>query len=372
MDNNQYQSTVMVVDDNPTNLSLLLHYLNSSGYRTLIAQDGVGAIEQAEYALPDIILLDIMMPGIDGIETCKRLKKNPITSEIPVIFITALSDINDKIRGLKAGAVDYITKPFKQEEVLLRVNTHLTIQKQKKELSLLNQKLMESNATKDKFFSIIAHDMRGTFTPLLGYANLLVKTSQLEKNEKLYKYSIRLSKTLDYSYQLLQNLLDWSRIQRGLIEFKPEQFDMFKLVENNIQLHSENARLKQIELLHSIQPNTLIVADKNMIDTVLRNLMNNAIKFTYSGGDVSISSQIEPNQLIITVKDTGIGIPSNIQSQLFRIENKSRGTGTSGEQGTGLGLILCKELIEKHHGKLWLESIENKGTQFHFSLPSQS
>jgi signal transduction histidine kinase len=367
-DMNQQKSTILVVDDTPTNLSVLLDYLNQSGFKTLIAQDGEGALEQADFARPDIILLDIMMPGIDGFETCKQLKANETTKDIPIIFMTALSETVDKVKGFQFGAVDYITKPFQQEEVLMRITTHLTIQHQKKALNDLNQELMASNATKDKFFSIIAHDMRSAFTPMVGYSDLLIRAAGELENAKLIKYAENMQLMIDNAHKLFKNLLDWARIQRGAMAYKPNHFDLFSIGMSNVAFLLNSANQKKIELKLDIKKNTLCFADNNMVDTILRNLISNAIKFTREGGTVTLTSIDNDNWIEISVIDNGVGIAPENQEKLFTIDNKHKSPGTAGEQGTGLGLILCKELVEKNGGKIWVTSNKDEGSCFGFTL----
>jgi len=362
------KSTILVVDDTPTNLSVLLDYLNQSGFKTLIAQDGEGALEQADYAHPDIILLDVMMPGIDGFETCKRLKDNPVTQDIPVIFMTALSETMDKVKGFQHGAVDYITKPFQQEEVLMRISTHLTIQHQKKALNDLNQKLMASNATKDKFFSIIAHDMRSAFTPMVGYSDMLNRAAAELENAKLLKYAENMQIMIDNAHKLFKNLLDWARIQRGAMTYKPNHFDLYSIGMSNIAFLISTAKQKKITLELEIPKNTLCFADSNMVDTTLRNLVSNAIKFTREEGNIVLSSSFVDHSIEVCVSDNGVGIAPENQEKLFTIDNKYKSPGTAGEQGTGLGLILCKELVEKNGGKIWVTSEKDKGSCFRFTL----
>jgi len=366
---NPQKSTILVVDDTPTNLSVLLDYLNQSGFKTLIAQDGEGALEQADFARPDIILLDIMMPGIDGFETCKQLKANDATKEIPIIFMTALSETVDKVKGFQYGAVDYITKPFQQEEVLMRITTHLTIQHQKKALNDLNQELIASNATKDKFFSIIAHDMRSAFTPMVGYSDLLIRAAGEVDNSKLLKYAKNMQMMIDNAHKLFKNLLDWARIQRGAMAYKPNHFDLFSIGMANIAFLMNTASQKKIALKLEIEKKTLCFADNNMVDTILRNLMSNAIKFTREGGTVTLTSEIVDNDWVeIRIIDNGVGIAPENQEKLFTIDNKHKSPGTAGEQGTGLGLILCKELVEKNGGKIWVTSKKDAGSCFWFTL----
>ena len=361
-------STILVVDDTPTNLSVLLDYLNQSGFKTLIAQDGEGALEQADFANPDIILLDVMMPGIDGFETCKRLKENDATKNIPVIFMTALSETVDKVKGFQYGAVDYITKPFQQEEVLMRITAHLTIQHQKKELNDLNEKLMASNATKDKFFSIIAHDMRSAFTPMVGYSDLLIRATNELDDKKIYKYANNMQMMIENAHKLFKNLLDWARIQRGAMEYKPNHFDLYSIGMSNVVFLMNPAKQKKVEIKLEIEKNTLCFADNNMVDTILRNLMANALKFTREGDIIRLFSTIKDDWIEICVSDTGVGIAPENQDKLFTIDNKHKSAGTAGEQGTGLGLILCKELVEKNGGKIWVTSESEKGSNFFFTL----
>lgn len=363
------KDTILVVDDNPVNLHVLLEYLNQSGFETLIARSGESALRQVGFAWPDIILLDVMMPGIDGFETCRLLKENEDTKEIPIIFMTALSETVDKIRGFELGAVDYITKPFHQDEVLARITTHLTIQRQKKELEELNGKLEESNATKDKFFSIIAHDMKNIFNSLIGGSQILAGSVNTLSKEKIEMFAEEMFSSAQTAYELLENLLNWARMQKGSIEFKQETFDLSDLVSNNIINYQNNADMKKIHLFHSVEPGTLAYADPNMINTILRNLISNALKFTDIGGEVRISAKTMGQIIDVSVSDTGVGISEENAKKLFRIDSKFRTTGTAGEKGSGLGLSLCREFVDNNNGKIWVESIIGKGTTFWFTLP---
>ncbi|MDM8523549.1 hybrid sensor histidine kinase/response regulator [Desulfococcaceae bacterium HSG8] len=366
------KAEILIVDDDPTNLGVLFDYLNASGFRTLIAEDGEGALRKADFARPDIILMDVMMPGIDGFETCRRLKENETTKDIPVIFMTALSDTVDKVRGFKTGAVDYITKPFQQEEVLLRIATHLTIQHQKKELA-------ELNALKDKFFSIISHDMKNIFFHLMGSADLLAMKILDFNYDKVEKDAENIHASLQNAYRLMENLLKWSMLQTETTNFDPRNFDLRNIAMNNILFFMQNAKQKDISLSHTIQTDIPVHANPDMVDTILRNLISNAIKFTQSGGEVLVSARFSKDttdtdeewneQVEVAVTDTGVGISKENIRKLFRIDKKYKKTGTSGERGTGLGLILCKELVEKNNGRIWVESEAGKGTKFWFTLP---
>jgi signal transduction histidine kinase len=358
-------STVLVVDDDPTNLSVLFNYLSEMGLKVLVAQDGESAIEQIEYERPDIILLDVLMPNIDGFETCRRLKANTATQDIPIIFMTALSDIKDIIKGFELGAVDYITKPFHQEEVLAHITTHLTLQRQQ-------VKLYELNAMKNKFFSIVTHDMKEALAALVSLSGYLVMSASEKNGNNIQKAAEMLDNSMQNAIKLLENLLNWAKIQNGTMEFQPEIIDLQKIVLENIVLLRGNAREKQINLFHTIEVNTFVYADHDTTSMVLRNLISNALWFTDPGGEVTVSATIMDHFIEVAVSDTGIGISAEDILKLFRIDKKFRRNGTAGEHGTGLGLILCKDLVERNGGKIWVKSGVGQGTTFIFTLPKKN
>ncbi|MCE5348186.1 MAG: PAS domain S-box protein [Bacteroidales bacterium] len=229
--------------------------------------------------------------------------------------------------------------------------------------------LKELNATKDKFFNIVAHDLKNPFTSLLGSSELLSKNIDQLDNEKIQNLATILNDSAKSGYAILQNLLDWSRSQTGMLKFNPERINLRKLIDENIlnqELFSTN---KEIELYSEVKEDIFIFADKNMINTVLRNILSNALKFTYRYGKVVVSALIDSDDAIISVKDNGIGISKENIDKLFRIDTKYSMPGTNNEQGTGLGLKLSREFVEKHGGRIWVESIEFQGSEFTFSIP---
>jgi len=359
---NTKQAKILIVDDMLSNISILVEYLNEKGFKTLIAENGEIAIKRAKIARPDLILLDVMMPGIDGFEACRFLKENEITKDIPIIFITALSATENKIEGFKSGAVDYITKPFQHEEVLARVTTHLTIQRQKKELEQLNK-------MKDTLFSIIAHDLRGAFTPLVGNAGILNRIIQDINDNKIKNISNRIVSSVKNVNNLLVNLLDWGKIQRKNIKINKRKIDLEPIAKQTLDLLKMVAKDKGIEISHSIKPCTYVYADSNMIEAIIRNIASNAVKFTKNGGTISISALIKDEFIEVSITDTGIGISKEIINNLFRLEKETKRKGTAGEQGTGLGLYLCKDFVEKNNGNIFVESNIGKGTRFYFTIP---
>ncbi|MBF0452897.1 MAG: hybrid sensor histidine kinase/response regulator, partial [Candidatus Magnetomorum sp.] len=357
----QPKETILIVDDNLVNLRVMMQHLSEEGYETRIAQNGQQALEQLNIALPDLILLDIMMPDMDGFETCQHIKDIPSAQNIPIIFMTALTETESKVKGLKLGAVDYITKPFQHEEVLARINTHLTIRRQQVALNHLN-------ATKDRFFSIIAHDLRGVFNPLMISTDMLIKIAMKEDSPKMIKFSTAVRKSTQNAYELLENLLTWSRCQRNGIDVSFGKMDIGQVIERNLLLYKEKAKQKNISLTHNVPKNILVYADRNITDTILRNLIANALKFTYPDGHIQIFIESKDNSVHVSVRDDGIGIDQDGLEKLFKIESKYKKKGTADEHGTGLGLILCKELSIKNNGNIWVTSEVGNGSIFTFTL----
>jgi len=356
------RGTILVVDDNPTNIELLLVYLHENEYRILVTRDGENAIKRAINVQPDLILLDIMMPGMDGFECCKRLKNDPSTKNIPIIFMTALSDIQTKLKGFELGAIDYITKPFQRAEVSARIATHLTIQHQKK-------KLAELNASKDRFFSIVSHDMKGAFGSLMTFTQYITRSFDDWSREELKGLIIEMCTSAEKNYKLLENFLEWSRIQMGAIPFRPKRTLLEYVIVQAIQLYQEHALSKNITIHYDFFGEHHVIADSEMLATIFRNLISNAVKFTPKGGTITISTNDLDDQIEVLVEDSGSGMNQKTVEQLFLLNKKHQTQGTAGEKGTGLGLLLCKELVEKQEGKLNVNSIEGKGTTFQILFP---
>ncbi len=243
--------------------------------------------------------------------------------------------------------------------------------KAKEALEKSEASLKESNATKDKFFSIIAHDLKSPFNALMGFSDILLRKHKEYDHQKREKIIRMINKSSKSAYSLLENLLTWSRSQSGKINYSPEKLELkIVLFETMFGLQAQ-ANNKEVEIINNIYENETIFADKNMITTVLRNLISNAIKFTNKKGTVTISAkkQTDNNFIEISISDTGIGIPKERIGDLFRIDKNKSTQGTENETGTGLGLILCKEFAEKHAGKIWVESEEEKGSSFIFTIP---
>jgi two-component system sensor histidine kinase/response regulator len=372
------QSSVLIVDDIAENLQVLGNILNELDIEFSYATSGKEALEAVSFNKPDLILLDVNMPEMTGFEVCEILKKNPDTRDIPVIFLTAKTEPEDVIKGLTVGGIDYVTKPFNTKELTARVNSHLElsisrriITAQKDELHKLNIQLEETIASKDKFFSIIAHDLRSPFNTLIGFSDLLLKSFDDREPEEIKKFLKHINDSSQLGFNLLNNLLEWSRSQTGEIKYEPVLFDFAQLVDEVIDLHSGTAEKKKIKLDGSGLAIGEVNADRKMIYTVLRNLVSNALKFTQPGGEIRISGKDMGNEFEISVSDSGVGIPANKLDKLFSISENISTQGTDNETGTGLGLLLCKEFVEKNGGKIRVQSVVGNGSEFLFTIPKK-
>jgi two-component system sensor histidine kinase/response regulator len=359
---------ILIVDDNQRNLMVLGAMLRRINAVLIEAQSGPEALEQIEKNIPDLILLDIMMPKMDGLEVCSIIKNNPIYKDIAIIFISALDSTTDKIRGLEAGGVDYITKPFQKEEVLARVKTHLTIKYQQKALEETNQELRLANSTKDRLFSIIAHDLLGPVSNVSNVLKLLteMEISPLEQKEFL----LAASSTVKNTHSLLKNLLFWAKSQRNEIDYNPHNINASIVVADNLQLLMSQIVEKQLTVENLIPEAFQCYADENMLSTIIRNLISNAIKYTEPNGRITIGYKASPAEVTFWVEDTGVGIPEEHLPLIFDTFANFSTPGTNYEKGTGLGLILCKEFVETQGGKITVQSCLGKGSKFIFTIPT--
>ncbi|MDX9746889.1 MAG: hybrid sensor histidine kinase/response regulator [Paludibacter sp.] len=356
---------ILIADDAPANLKVLSEILRLEGYKVRPVLNGTQALEAAELMEPDLILLDIMMPDINGYEVCKQLKSNPKLKEIPVIFISALSDTDSVIQAFAVGGVDYVTKPFKAEEVKVRVSTHLKIRMQSKELQQLN-------TTKDKLFSIISHDLRGPFGNFSQVLDLLSEDLEFSDPVKMRLFD-ELRTTSKSVMYLLDNLLNWSRSQSKRLSIDPQDVIINLAVMESIRLLKPVANAKNISLDFLADNVYTVFVDTNSLSLIFRNLVSNAIKFTNPGGKIVVSVALDEkdsSMVRVSVTDNGIGMNEEVVARLFRQGQHFTTYGTNNEKGSGLGLLLVNDFVAYNHGVLSVESKEGEGTTFSFTLPA--
>ncbi len=363
---------ILITDDIERNLQVLGEILTAEGLRFAAAMNGKRALEIVRFRKPDLILLDIMMPEMDGYEVCTRLKSDPATADIPVIFLTATNDKDSIVRGFEVGAVDYVTKPFHSAELLARVYAHLELRKTRETLLDTNEKLRQSNDMKDRLFSLVAHDLRGPFQTFIGTADLLTHYMEKLPREQLVHISKRLMETSQNLFTMTDNLLTWARAQMNQNEIIHQQIDMKVVVDNCFALFENKAREKNLHLANIVGDGLIATVDTELLNTLLRNLVSNAVKFTPANGHITVYLTREGGKIHGSVTDTGVGIESAALEHILTRDTHYTTPGTAGEKGTGLGLLLCKELLEHYGGAITVESVVGQGTTFRFSIREET
>lgn len=369
MENQEIKPKILVVDDSAFEIQLVVWILQENNYQTILANNGYEALGILENLTPDLILLDIMLPDINGFEVCKKIKSNENLKDIPVIFFTSLSNVDDIVKGFEAGGVDYVTKPFNKDELLVRIKNHLDLINSKRKIELQTRELTQANSLKDKMFSVISHDLRSPISSI-KLALDFISNGFLKPGEELYNDTIKdLVKTTDEAYVLLENLLGWAKSQSNILKVVPESLDLKPLassVAGLLKLTSEN---KKIRIENNIPEGIIVFADMQMIQSVIRNLLSNALKFTPENGLIEMNAVKMDTEVKISIKDSGVGISQPNLKRIFDQDQPVKTFGTNKESGSGLGLILCKDFVEKNGGRIWVESEEGKGSTFSFTIP---
>jgi len=317
-------------------------------------------------------------PVIIGIELTDELNRRGEVDIVGVpseVWLGVPLKINNKTIGVMV-VQDYKNEKAyseKEKQILVFVSEQVAsaIEKKRTEekLKKFTEELVQLNAEKDKFFSIIAHDLRSPFNTIISFSELLQEQIGELNRDAIEKFAGQIKQSSVRAMDLLMNLMEWSRAQTGRMNYTPEVFNLSEMICSAFPLLNDMAKQKSICITLDVDSVDHVFADKEMIATVLRNLISNAIKFTSRGGNITISSSVKDGQISVSVRDDGVGIPAGMISKLFRIDAGYSTPGTQNEKGTGLGLILCKEFIEKNEGRIWVEREENKGSVFYFTLP---
>ncbi len=363
---NTEKETLLIVDDIPVNLKLLLIYLNELGFNINVASDGESALEQVTLCEPDLILLDVMMPGMDGFDTCKHLKANEKTRNIPVIFMTALSDTVNKIKGFEAGAVDYITKPIQREEVLARVTAHLTLRRQQKTLEKQKFELQQQNSELEAFAHTVAHDLKNPISLITGFSTIVLDTLPASTDSELLEYIQDIEQAGSKMAHIVDALLLLASTRIGEIIMEPIH-NMADVV-NQAQLHLvQMIKEYQAEI---ILPKTWPAAQgyAPWIEEVWTNYLTNGLKYGAKPPRLELGATPDKNGYIrFWVRDNGQGFAQEEQDNLFipftNIGHRAR------IEGHGLGLSIVQRIIERCGGEVGAESNGEQGNTFYFTLP---
>ena len=369
-------TVILVVDDQLENLQLLGHVLRSSGYRVAVANRGPEALAFVEKVLPDLILLDIMMPKMDGFEVCDRMKKNPRTKEIPIVFLTAKNLTEDLVKGFRIGGIDYVTKPFNPEELLVRIRTHIDLKHSKDIILKQNEMLKKLNNDKNTFLSIAAHDLKNPVNVILGFSRLMIdKFSQFQEKE-IIEFLKDIKFASEGMFRIISDMIDINRIDENTITYHFSKFDICKLVDETLVELKEFTNRKSLDIyLKNNSSSPIVYADRNKTQQVLDNLINNAIKFSPEKKNIwiNISDEIDAKsqkRCRIEIKDEGPGIKEEEKELLFQKMMKLSAKPTLNEPSTGLGLAIAKGLTDGMSGKIWCESNFGNGAGFYLEFPS--
>ena len=358
--------TVMVVDDTPDNLALLDHMLRAQGYRVRAFPRPALALAAALRTPPDIFLLDINMPEMTGFELCKRLKADRALAEVPVIFISALSETSEKVRAFSAGGVDYVTKPFQFDEVAARVRAHLRIRSQQVELQAAHDCLRGLEDVRDSLVHMIVHDMGSLLTPILSNLDWLAGEPLTDDARAAIDDSLSASREL---HDMIKSLLDVSRMESSQMTLASALTELNALVASAV--HDISAlRGRELVTLQTPPGDCHLHCDPDLVRRVVINLVGNALKYAREqGGEVCIEVASTLSGARVTVRDNGPGIPAEFHGRIFdkffQVNARQRGV----KHSSGLGLTFCKLAIEAHGGRIGLESEAGRGSNFWFELP---
>ena len=364
--------TILAVDDIATNIMLLKAVLSRAKYKIVTASGGFEALEKVAAVNPDLILLDIMMPDLDGYEVLQRLKADPAHEDIPVIFLTALHNPEDIVKGFKFGASDYISKPFNHEELITRVAHHIYLAAAQRTILQQRDELQATVEARDKMYSVIAHDLRSPIGTLKMVFNMLsINLSADQIGEDSFEMISMGNNITENTFMLLDNLLKWTKSQTGRMNTVFQEVDISEVVLFASKMSDVMAQVKNIEVEYDIPEPITVSCDVDMVKTIMRNLMSNAIKYSQEGGKIVVSVRETPTHAAISVRDNGIGIKEEDIAKLLNPETHYTTYGTKNEEGSGLGLQLVQDLTFRNGGELTIESKEGEGSTFTFTIAKE-
>ncbi len=369
---------ILIVEDSQENMDLLVYFLHPQGYEIISVYDGLSALQKVEEEHPDIILLDIMLPKMDGYEVCGRLKKDPETKFIPIIMLTALKELKDKVRALEVGADDFLTKPFENIELLARVKSllrlkeyHDELQSKNMELAEKNESLMRMDRFKEDLTNLIIHDMKNPLFVIQGNLQMMSMSMENVPPEILKKYAQRIERSSQQLLRMVVNLLDISRIEEGTIDLKNDHANINEIIDKIIERIKDYPENKNKEIIVDLDSNLPeLTIDRSVMGRVFENLINFSITNLVDEGKVTITTAAVDDQRIqFVTHDNGTQIPKNYHDKIFEKFSQTEIKDSGYRVDRALGLTFCKMAVEAHKGSMWLD-LENKvGNKFIIELP---
>ncbi|MEO5958550.1 MAG: hybrid sensor histidine kinase/response regulator [Opitutaceae bacterium] len=364
--------TILIVDDEPAFTALVAEILRSYDYTVVEAHSGIAALEIYASAQPDLVLLDVMMPGLDGFATCRRLKQTYGEECAPVIFFTAKSDPEGIAEGFAAGGTDYLLKPFRKSEVRARIRTHLQNRLLIKEQRQLAGQLRAANAAKNRFIGMAAHDMRNPLVSIRGFAEFLIDGTVGELTTKQLALASIVRATSQSMIDTLNELLDVATIASGELKLRLASHHLAGLIATSIALTKIEARKKRARIFFEPPATTpTLPLDGDKIRQVVDNLLSNAIKYSPPGSTITvvIDAPAGAATCSLSVLDQGPGIPESERHKLFKNFGQLSAQPTLNEKSTGLGLAICAKIVEAHGGTIVAENLPTGGSEFRVTLP---
>ena len=360
---------ILIVDDVVSNVLLLKILLTNEKFQVCTANNGKACIEMAQSEHPDLILLDVMMPDLNGFDTAVILKKNEATKDIPIIFLTALNTPQDLVHGFQVGASDFLTKPFNKEELVMRVTQQISLVAAKRIIEQQNQELRVTLSNRDKMYSVIAHDLRSPMASIRMVLNLVVASMSPETvGPELFNLLDQANRESEEVHDLLDNLLKWTKSQTGRLNVVKQELELNDIIPGVVEIFESIASTKHISLdMQSESDSMKVEADNDMLKTVVRNFLSNAIKFSPEDSTIEIMMTKEGEFAKVSVRDHGVGIAADRLDSIFHKGETTYGTG--GEEGSGLGLQLCQDFARKNGGDCTVESVEGQGSTFSVLIP---
>ncbi|MBG07659.1 MAG: hypothetical protein CME68_02810 [Halobacteriovoraceae bacterium] len=345
------QPRILIADDLQKNIQVIGTILRKEGFQINVAVNGKQALDLAEKTVPDLILMDIMMPGGDGIETCRKLKEHRILKKIPIIFISAKSEPKDILRGFEVGGSDYVLKPFNSNELLARVKNHL-------EVKFYREMLEKLSYERQELIHILCHDLSNPIVGILGVLEILEEVDNFEEAKKYFSY---LDKGAKNAYGIIELVRKLEKLDKSDFNLDLQLEKLTELIDECVGMIYLKSEKKSLKIITNIsEEHEVLVERTSFINSVLMNILTNSIKFSNPGGTINISSQKVENQIFISFKDEGIGMNQKTLESIFQIENLKSRRGTAGETGTGFGMPLIKKFLGKYGGSISIYSSDSK------------
>ncbi|MBO6794370.1 MAG: hybrid sensor histidine kinase/response regulator [Balneolaceae bacterium] len=364
------EGKILIVDDMPANLQLLGMTLREVGYQVVATSKSDQVLISAEKSKPDLILLDVMMPGKNGFQVCEDLKANDELKHIPVIFLTAKVEQENINYGLLVGGVDYIAKPFNNNELLCRVNTHVSLKRSRDEIKKQREELADAVEFKNKIFSVIGHDLRTPINGISGALEMLVDLTEEHEEFDSIQAITKLSHQSSIEMgAMLEDLLNWGQLESGTFKTHLHTFNISNVLEVIEKLNSYQLSTKNITMVRDCDPELDIYSDRRILATIIRNIESNAIKFSMPGSEIHTSVKKVDDLLLISIQDFGVGMKEEIRDVMFSDGFHPKDFSTNNNGGAGIGLLICKRLASSLGAAISVESELNVGSTFTLTIP---